>query len=199
MTSKIAGVVLAGGLSSRMGRDKAQLLLADKTLLARAVDLLEQTSLEAVFVSGELSNYPNIADIYPQLGPLSGIHASVECLLSDYDAIFFIPVDMPLLSVTECTELLAQFSQYPQGVFYQASTFPLILPLNRAVRDYLAEIIAVGQKQARSMYLLLNTFNMQGISYSATQSFRFQNSNTPEEWDNCLYTYHHLQEFKDKS
>ena len=199
MTSRIAGVVLAGGLSSRMGKDKTQLLLADKTLLASAVELLEQTGLEAVFVSGVHPNYSYISDIYPQLGPLSGIHASVEYLFSNFDAIFFIPVDMPLLSVTECADLLAQFSQYPQGVFYQASTFPFILPLNETVKNYLAEIIVVDQKQVRSMYRLLTTFNMQGINCSPTQSFRFQNSNTPLEWDICLDTYHQLQEYKDKS
>jgi len=197
ISRKIAGVVLAGGLSSRMGKDKTQLLLADKTLLARSVNLLEQTSLDAVFVSGEHANYPHIVDIYPQLGPLSGIHASVEFLFSDFDAIFFIPVDMPLLSVAACTDLLAKFSQYPQGVFYQDSTFPFILPMDRAVQAYLAEIISVERKQARSMYRLFTTFNMQGISCLPTQSFRFQNSNTPEEWDNCLDTYHSLQKHKD--
>ena len=195
---KIAGVVLAGGLSSRMGKDKTQLMLADKTLLARTVNLLEKIPLDAVFVSGEHPNYDCIADIYPHLGPLSGIHASVEFLLPTFDAIFFLPVDMPLLSLNECTVLLNKFTQYPQGVFYQASIFPFILPLSLPVQDYLSAIIDIDEKKIRSLYRLFTIFNMQGIDCSLAQSFRFQNSNTPEEWDNCLYTYHNLPEYKDK-
>jgi len=195
---KIAGVVLAGGLSSRMGKDKTQLILENKTLLARTVNLLEQLPLDAVFVSGEQPGYNCIADIYRYLGPLSGIHASVESLSATFDAIFVIPVDMPLLSLAECTFLLNKLTQYPQGVFYQASIFPFILPLNRAVQDYLSAIMTDNDKKARSLYRLFTTFSLQGVDCAAAQSFRFQNSNTPEEWDNCLYTYHNLPEYKDK-
>ena len=47
------GVVLAGGRSSRMGRDKALLEIDGCTLLDRAVALLHEAGAATVIVSGD--------------------------------------------------------------------------------------------------------------------------------------------------
>jgi len=190
---KVSGIVLAGGLSSRMGEDKANLLLAEQTLLARNVELLSTLSLQAIFVSGDYDGFQCIADINPSLGPLGGLHACVEALISDYDALFILPVDMPLLSANDCAYLLQQFVQHPQGVFYQQAMFPMILPLTKQLQQYLSEALASTHNNQRSLYRLLKTLKLQPINYQTEVSFRFQNSNTPEEWQHCLETYHALK------
>ena len=96
---KIAGIILAGGLSTRMAQDKATLLLGKKTLLARNVSLLSALNLNDVFVSGDYQGFQCIQDLHTSLGPIGGLHACVEMLFNDFDALFVIPVDMPLLSV----------------------------------------------------------------------------------------------------
>ena len=195
---KIAGVVLAGGLSTRMGQDKALLHFESQSLLARSVNLLKMVGLDKVIVSGDYPSYTCVVDVYPQLGPLSGIQACVESLFNDYDALFILPVDMPLLSESECEHLLESFAQYPQGVFYQNATFPLILPLNTALKDYLSEALSAPEKKQRSLYRLLNTLNIQSINGTKENNFRFQNSNTPAQWADCLAISNHLAH-KDKS
>lgn len=194
---KIAGIVLAGGLSSRMGQDKAQLVLASQTLLTRNVTLLSELALNAVFVSGQYSDFQCIEDINPALGPIGGLHACVESLYGHYDAMFIIPVDMPLLGRVECLHLLQQFITYPQGVFYKLATFPMIVPLNATLKTYLSEALACPYNKQRSLYRLLNTLNLQPIIYPTEDHFRFQNSNTPEQWADCLQTYQSLKNSKE--
>lgn len=189
----VAGIVLAGGLSSRMGQDKAQLLLAKQTLLTRNVSLLTALDVNGVFVSGQYPGFRCIEDIHPLLGPIGGLDACVTSLYSDYDALFVIPVDMPLLGLDECELLLQQFKIYPQGVYYEYATFPMIIPLTAQLKEYLAEALASAHNKQRSLYRLLKTLKLQPINYQTEKSFRFQNSNTPEEWANCLETYHALK------
>ncbi|GLS91676.1 molybdenum cofactor guanylyltransferase [Psychromonas marina] len=194
---KIAGIILAGGLSSRMGQDKAQLLFAKQTLLARNVSLLSGLGLIDTFVSGKYPNFQCIEDINLELGPIGGLHACVEFLYQQIDALFIVPVDMPLLSEAECHYLLQQFVTYPQGVFYEQATFPMILPLNLQLKEYLSEALASPHNKQRSLYRLLKTLKLQPINYQTESYFRFQNSNTPEEWENCLATYHALKSNKE--
>mgnify|MGYP003624867332 CR=1 FL=1 len=187
---KIAGIVLAGGLSSRMGQDKAKLVLADQTLLARNVSLLSSLNLADVFVSGDYDGFECITDINPLLGPIGGLHACVSKLMTHYNALFIMPVDMPLLGVDECRYLLDSFKFYEKGVYYQQSTFPMIIPLTIQLQDYLSEALASPHNKQRSLYRLLKTLKLQPIHYRAEKGYRFQNSNTPQEWDACLESYH---------
>jgi len=189
---KIAGIVLAGGLSTRMGKDKAQLVLAQQSLLSRAVALLESVNLDKVFVSGHYPSFPCIPDVHQQLGPIGGLHACAQSLFGQYDALFIMAVDMPLLSEKECRHLLDMYQQHRQGVFFESVTLPMILPLNKQLNAYLADVLACADKKQRSLYRLLKTLNIQAVNYLAEDSFRFQNSNTPEEWQICQAAYAQL-------
>jgi molybdopterin-guanine dinucleotide biosynthesis protein A len=190
---KIAGIVLAGGLSTRMGQDKANLQLEDKSLLNLAVLLLESINLDKIFVSGNYSHFDSIADIHTQLGPIGGLHACVEVLFEQYDALFILPVDMPLISAQQCQHLLTEFEKYPQGVFFEKVTFPMLLPLNLSLKNYLDEALNSTEKKHRSLYRLLKSLKIHSVSDINQQEFRFQNSNTPDEWKICQETYIKLQ------
>ncbi|ABM03912.1 molybdenum cofactor guanylyltransferase [Psychromonas ingrahamii 37] len=194
---KIAGIVLAGGLSSRMGQDKAKLQLAQQTLLARAVVLLEGLDLDKTFVSGFYPDFYCITDIYPQCGPIGGLHACVEALYEDYDALFILPVDMPLMGEPQCAGLLFEFKTHPQGVFYERAIFPMILPLTLSLKNHLTETLASAQKKDRSLYCLLNTLKIQPVNIIKQQDCRFHNSNTPDQWLSCLEIHQQLQNTKE--
>ncbi|MEH6453022.1 MAG: molybdenum cofactor guanylyltransferase, partial [Psychromonas sp.] len=174
---KIAGIVLAGGLSSRMGQDKAKLKLDAQSLLNRAVLLLEDINLDQVFVSGNYPNYNSIVDIHLEFGPIGGLHACVDKLIENYDAIFILPVDMPLISKPQCDLLLAEFKQHPEGVFFGSVTFPMLLPLNLSLKKYLEEVLVSTEKKQRSLYRLLKSLKIHSVNYNSQQQFRFQNSN----------------------
>lgn len=75
----ILGAVLAGGLSTRFGSDKALAELCGRTLLARAVDALSGVCETVVVVGREVAPAPTLPD-WPRagMGPLGGIAAALH-------------------------------------------------------------------------------------------------------------------------
>ena len=96
------GFVLAGGQSSRMGRDKALLEFAGRPLAVQALSILEEAGVPAM-IAGAASLAraalevfaPVIEDASPGLGPLSGICAALATTSARYAV--FLPVDLHLL------------------------------------------------------------------------------------------------------
>jgi CTP:molybdopterin cytidylyltransferase MocA len=60
--TRYIGVVLAGGLSSRMGRDKALLLWQGRPLIERQIAVLHEAGVDSVHISGERPDYQGVAD-----------------------------------------------------------------------------------------------------------------------------------------
>lgn len=94
----VSGVVLAGGFSSRMGRDKMLLTIENEPLLMRTVKELRSVADEIIVASNHTSRYNldgvrEVADIFPEVGPMGGLHAGL--LASKYDAAFVTAGDMP--------------------------------------------------------------------------------------------------------
>ncbi|HWW97753.1 MAG TPA: molybdenum cofactor guanylyltransferase [Edaphobacter sp.] len=99
--AQIGGYVLAGGRSSRMGRDKALLELAGKPLVHHAVVKLRRVCMEVSVLGDDpaLDAYaPLVRDLHPGCGPMGGMEAAL--LHSRYDWNLFLPVDMPFLPTT---------------------------------------------------------------------------------------------------
>jgi len=71
----MAGIVLAGGLSSRMGQDKALLRWQGRSLLAHMCALLQAAGAQTLRVSGSYPALPgveSVPDLVPRCGPLGG-------------------------------------------------------------------------------------------------------------------------------
>lgn len=148
-TRNVCPVVLAGGLSSRMGRDKALLKLPDgETLLSRSQTLLERLKppvgvrFSSVLISGNRTG--GIPDRVPRAGPLGGLQAIAQRLREDEqdggspcDAMLVVPVDMPLLSPALLRQLCVAGQAVEQAVCFGDFYLPCWLPLNPRCRDYL--------------------------------------------------------------
>ena len=96
----LVAYALAGGLSTRMGADKAFLELGGRTLLERALALLSEISPEVRIVGAreKFAAYGHvIEDEFPGRGPLGGIHAALRASRADLNLI--LAVDMPLVEV----------------------------------------------------------------------------------------------------
>ncbi|MFO7766820.1 MAG: molybdenum cofactor guanylyltransferase [Pelovirga sp.] len=110
--SDVTGVILAGGRSRRMGRDKATMKIGDHTLFERACD-----ALAAVFAQGLIAGdrpdlasaaMPCFADIYPG-SALGGIHGGLNAARTPW--VFIIPCDLAAPDPTLIRHLL----HYRQG------------------------------------------------------------------------------------
>jgi molybdopterin-guanine dinucleotide biosynthesis protein A len=94
--------VLAGGRSSRMGRDKVLLELGGKPLIEHAVTKLRRVCTEVHILAGAegehagLAQYaPLVHDPHPGCGPVGGFEAALK--QSRFEWNLFLPVDMPFL------------------------------------------------------------------------------------------------------
>lgn len=95
---EVAAVILAGGRSSRMGRDKALIELAGAPLVVHSIRAAAEV-FERVFISGpeDLARFgcPVLADQYQGLGPLSGVFSGLKGSGSPW--VFTLPCDSPFV------------------------------------------------------------------------------------------------------
>ena len=94
-----AAFILAGGKSTRMGTDKAFVLLDGCTLLARALELA-QAAVSDVRIVGDRAKFgafaPVVEDVFPGCGPLGGIHAALRA--SEAELNLILAVDVPFVT-----------------------------------------------------------------------------------------------------
>ncbi|MFQ5965755.1 MAG: molybdenum cofactor guanylyltransferase [Candidatus Scalinduaceae bacterium] len=98
----MTAVILAGGKSIRMGRNKAFLKLEGKTLIERQIELLREIFDEIIISANTPSEYeylniPVVEDIYPNKGSLGGIYTGLINSKSSYT--FVLACDMPFIEI----------------------------------------------------------------------------------------------------
>jgi molybdenum cofactor guanylyltransferase len=106
-TVNLAGLVLAGGRSRRMGRDKARLCVDGELLVVRQVRLLRETGVGECWVSvaeGKAWAYPELGDCVrwvedatADAGPMEGIRQVLERTTAAW--LLVLAVDLPALEV----------------------------------------------------------------------------------------------------
>ena len=121
----VAIVVLAGGKSRRMGRDKLGLAFGGKTLLESVVGKYAAEFGEVYLSVASADKYPEIdaqriVDIVPGLGPLSGLHAALSGIRADLA--FLVAAHLPFASaraakriIELCGESAACVVRLPDG------------------------------------------------------------------------------------
>ncbi|WP_432453017.1 MULTISPECIES: molybdenum cofactor guanylyltransferase [unclassified Agarivorans] len=176
----IIGVVLAGGRSSRMGRDKALLHWQGKTLLQTKVEQLQRLLGSAVYVSGQYPGYQCIVDIDISRGPLSGIYSCLNQLESP--AFLFVPVDMPLLSDVVLRQLLACFQQTNRSAYCQNSMFPLYVVRNQQTESILRSLLDEQDPKRASIVAFSSAIGANVIELPAEYQTVMVNTNTPDQW-----------------
>ena len=103
-----SAIVLCGGRSRRMGRDKASLRFGSETLLARVVRLVGEVAADVVLVAREGQELPAgfeaLRDPAEGLGPLAGIAVGLSAVRGDRALV--VACDMPLLRAGLARRLL---------------------------------------------------------------------------------------------
>ena len=151
----LSAVLLAGGLSRRMGADKATLLVAGEPLWQRQLRMIKALEPAALWVSvrGESSFPPEIevvVDKTPSRGPLSGVAAALSRLQTSH--VLVLAVDLPQMT-TEHLRKLWGLSQPGTGV----------IPLNGGYFEplcaiYPAEAAVVAEARLNSPDASLQAF-----------------------------------------
>jgi molybdenum cofactor guanylyltransferase len=141
-----SAVLLAGGESRRMGRDKATIEFEGKLLWKRQLELLQALSPQQLFVSARAKpewlppNLELLLDDPPSRGPLSGLTKALVAMRTTH--LIALAVDMPFMTVGELGKWLG-FATENRGVVpviaKRAEPLAAIYPA-RAAADFKAAL-----------------------------------------------------------
>ncbi len=165
----IAGVVLAGGRSSRMGRNKALMEYNGRPLIDHMTYILKRAGVNNILISGEVDDYQGIPDETPFDGPAKAME-NIMRRYPAYDGFLFVPVDMPLLE----PEALQTLLDCPNGAYFSG------YPLPAFITAFLSETGVSSVKE------LLEVLGVPSVALPQQFQPMMSNTNTPEEWQEVL-------------
>lgn len=191
----ITGVILAGGRSRRMGKDKATLLLDGRPLIARAVERLHLALATVIVVGSEglvelLPSAPIFPDEQPGLGPLGGLATALASAQTDW--VFLVACDMPFIQPALVRHMATIALAAPEAEAVALRSPGGLEPLHAAYRRDIAPVVAqtLGAPHP-SMRGLLG--HLRVIEIAQDDAARFDprrlstfNANTEEEWRRAL-------------
>jgi molybdopterin-guanine dinucleotide biosynthesis protein A len=176
--------ILAGGHSTRMGRDKAEMVWEGEALLERTVRIARQTSREVFVVGRERPAFWSCdsvrfyRDEVVDQGPLAGLVVALEKAGS---RVLALACDMPLLSAEALDWLIAQ-EPGPHGVAVQRGKQwePLFSIYDAAVLPLVKSRLSAGQRSLQGLIAAGEFFTATAPPSVAAS---LVNINTIEEWE----------------
>ena len=155
-----SAIVLCGGRSTRMGRDKAALAFGDETLLARVVRLAGEVASDVVLVARDGQELPGglqaVRDPAEGLGPLAGIAVGLGAIRGERALV--VACDMPLLRPALARRLL-ELSHGLEAVVPVIDGFPVptCAVYTRAVAGRALELVAAGELRPKALFERIKT------------------------------------------
>jgi molybdopterin-guanine dinucleotide biosynthesis protein A len=188
----ISAVLLAGGQSRRMGRDKATILFRREPLWQIQLDLLYKLQPVEIFVSARTDpawrppDLTFVPDEAPSRGPLSGLAATLARIRSSH--LLVLAIDMPFMN-EDHLRYLCQKIEPARGVLpmigNRAEPLAAIYPVQARV-DFVNALSGVDF----SMQMLTNQFvkmdRLRVIRVSKEQQPFYRNLNEPDDLDDRL-------------
>jgi molybdopterin-guanine dinucleotide biosynthesis protein A len=148
------GVILAGGESRRMGRDKLPLKIGDVTLLERVHDALTSRCAEILVVGSQgcaPAGARRIPDLRTGQGPLAGIEAGL--LAARYRPVFVGAGDMPFITGDLVGYLLGILSERIKAAVpcLEEGPHPLCAAYGREVQPAVSAALDRGVRSVREL------------------------------------------------
>ena len=149
----LSGIVLAGGLSRRMGQNKAELCLNGKTFLEIQVEKFHALGIADIMLSGAgcpvLPGTRVIPDEYTGRGPFGGLHACLQAARNPFCLV--VSVDVPLIPVSTLAQLCRAHKGGITILRHHKREEPLIGVYDRCVSDSISELIRSGRYAVRAL------------------------------------------------
>ena len=118
---KATGVILAGGDSRRMGRNKALMRLGDETLISRTLKRLQSVTDETIIIANSAHLYTELGvrvyeDLVPDTGALGGVYTGLSYAANN--AVLCVACDMPFLRPKLMTYFVSVLGEHDAVVPY---------------------------------------------------------------------------------
>ncbi len=183
-----SAVLLAGGQSTRMGTDKAALVIEGEPLWRRQLGKLQKTGAKEVFISGRRDGpYADagvaiVEDLAPGAGPLAGLQAAMQH--ASHHWLLVLAVDLPDVPVrflrqlvsdamTACVGLVPSREEWlqPTAAVYSTDCLPL-----------LEECLAGENRSLRRFFRLAHKRGFAEVRpVSEAEQLHFRNLNSPAD------------------
>ena len=176
-------VILAGGRSERMGRDKALLELDGRRLIDVVSDAAHQLTADVVIVGGATGRAESIPDVHPGEGPLGGLITGLQALGPGVH--LALACDMPFITPEPLQNIEGSIGTFEAAVPESGGK---LHPLCAAYRgESVLKLTAAFDSGERSVTRAVRHLHMRAIPESELRRWdpelRFlTNINTPEEW-----------------
>jgi len=185
----VSAYILAGGKSSRMGKDKAFLALGGLTLLDRALGVARAVA-ENVAIIGDAAKFavhgPVIEDVYRDRGPLGGIHAALSATSTELNLI--LGVDLPFVNADFLRFLLSLAKRCDAAVTVPSTDGryePLCAVYRREFVGVAEAALKSGRNKIDALYdsVSIRKVNADEIIAHGFSVDMFRNLNAPADWE----------------
>ncbi|HVY72269.1 MAG TPA: molybdenum cofactor guanylyltransferase [Verrucomicrobiae bacterium] len=160
--------ILAGGLSSRMGRDKARVKLGGRTLLGHVRQAARGLGFPVRVIR---------RDLVERCGPLGGVYTALKT--THARAVFFLACDMALVSTAWLETVWRKSREGRRAVFTEetdAAGFPFVLPVAA-----LPVVTKQIEAKRHSIRALAEKLEATRVRPKAKDAWQLANINTPAE------------------
>jgi molybdenum cofactor guanylyltransferase len=195
---EVAGLILCGGRSLRMGRDKATLSLGGSTFI-EVLAARMRASCEPLLVVGQSSQRERapagicfVADELDDAGPLAGIAAGLSAAANDAEFAQVAACDTPLHVPAVTQLLLNRIGTAAAAIPWDGTHVHGLNGLYRtAIAGQLRQFLQEGRRRVRELPDLLEVqlIPLDEIAAVDPGLVSFRGANTPEEYENLIDTW----------
>ncbi|HTA42928.1 MAG TPA: molybdenum cofactor guanylyltransferase [Bryobacteraceae bacterium] len=193
---KAGGIVLCGGLSTRMGMPKALLQFGPETMLQRVVRLLGTVVEPIVVVAARDQVLPGLPegtivarDEREQRGPLEGLRAGLRALPESVEMAYVTSCDVPLLAPAFAARMIQLLDGYDIAVMeVDGFPHPLSAVYRRETLPHVESLLARDKLRPVFLFEAVRTLRVKPEEMrSVDPELRtLRNLNTPEDYAAAL-------------
>jgi molybdenum cofactor guanylyltransferase len=185
----VTGVILAGGKSRRMGRDKAFLPLGKGMLIERVIEVIQQVADDVILITNTPEQYqrfglPMFADVIPEAGSLGGIYTGLMHAKTAHS--LCLACDMPFVKPAFLRLLCETAAEADVVIPRNTEDFqPLCAVYSQACREAIRQRIEAGRLKITGFFEQVRVRVIQGelLARYDPHNVMFFNANTPEEYE----------------
>jgi len=190
----LTGAILAGGRSSRFGRNKALQVFHGTRLIDRAVASLRTVCNPLLLIANDLSIYYDVRatlvqDIVTHQGPLGAIYTAL--LFSPHDWVFVRATDMPYLVPELTTMMIESRSEFDVvAPLYRNMYEPLLALYHRRCLPVVAAALEGSERKVVSFYRKVKVKALEENQWRTVdgEGRSFWNINTVEDWEKLQWS-----------
>ncbi len=181
---QLSAAIMAGGKSSRLGRNKALLALGNATVIEHVIATVSAIAAPVTIITNNPEEYKHLGlatagDLRPGCGPLSGIHAALS--LSGTEYVLVKSCDIPLIGPELLSLLHSNYPGHDITIFKTSRFEPLCAIYRRTCLPALEELIDHGEYRIIDLFPTLDTLVIRSDDEDA-----FRSINTVDDYQAML-------------